>query len=353
MLAEVLTSYIEFQVTKVKFNPRELRISENGGCPRKRVLRATGAEKTHPMTIADARNFEKGRMGEGWITSVLETLMPGKVEAEVIVKHPYGDPHGEGHADLVCWETGMVYEVKTVSQEKAAYGLPVLEHVNQNMLYQHFLKAAGHKIYGGEIIYLILARYGIYPRSYPVIYVPDIAAELEEEMRNLWHNHVLPGSVPFVPENAHPKGFPCLWESTELDGTKIQHPCEFHGHCWGLEDSFIDDFHLSLDDPEVLQLFAEYDRLRAVQSSLDGELKRLKGARGPLEEKLAQLFESRPGEKKLTAGSVTIARSQVNGRVSYDISKAAACGAVSLTALEPFKSSSPPYDKYTVSKAKT
>ena len=37
-LDEALKDYMIKQLDKTRFNPRELRLSENGSCPRKRVL---------------------------------------------------------------------------------------------------------------------------------------------------------------------------------------------------------------------------------------------------------------------------------------------------------------------------
>ncbi|MBS4024025.1 MAG: hypothetical protein KGZ79_16670 [Dethiobacter sp.] len=350
-LDKILEQYMVDQLTKKKFNYRELRISENGSCGRKRVLRALGRKETHALTLEDARNFEKGRMGEGWIAKVLDELYPGEIHQEVIVKHPYGEPHGEGHADLVWTSKGIVYEVKTVSEEKAAHGLPITGHVNQNMSYQHFLNKEGHKIRAGEIIYLILARYGVFPVSFPVYYVSEIGDALEEEMRNLWVNHVLRKDVPFVPEDAHPRGFPCYWEGVNLNGEKVPHFCQYHGHCWDLEESFIDEICTNLDDDENIKLFDEYERIKSTMKALENEQKKLKEKKGVLEARLARLY-NKIREKKLQAGAVVISRAQLSGRVTYDTRKAIECGVISPQALEPFKSFSPGYYRFTVKRVK-
>ncbi|MGI6657795.1 MAG: hypothetical protein ACOX4N_00030 [Dethiobacteraceae bacterium] len=349
-LDEALKDYMIKQLDKTRFNPRELRLSENGSCPRKRVLRALGYSITHPMTLEDAKNFEKGRAIELWVTNILEQLYPGEIIREFVVNHPYGDPIGEGHVDIVWPSKKLLVEIKAVSEERANQGLPIQDHVDQLMGYLHFKKDPDGKRYytQGKIIYLIIGRYGITPVEYPVFYVPEKGEALEAEMRDLWVNHVLQEIVPFVPKDAHAKGFPCYWESTDLKGNTCPHYCEFHGHCW-TEDSFLDDICTELDDNK--ELFAEYHRVRETMKALDSENKKLRAQKGVLEARLSRLYE-KLGEKKLIAGDIQISRAVIKGRVSYDIKSALECGAVDMEAIKPFMSQSPGYERFTVRKVK-
>ncbi|MBT9156936.1 MAG: hypothetical protein DDT37_01933 [Firmicutes bacterium] len=176
--------------------------------------------------------------------SVLAKILPGGFIREAICLHPYGDPHGEGHIDIEYPTDNLLIEVKTTSEEKAAYGLPVAAHVTQMQSYLHFHRdAAGRQYEHGGILYLILRRHGIHPAWYPVNRVPDAGNAIEALMHNLWHDHVLRGTVPFVSQAAHPKAFPCSWDSKDTDGKTIAHPCEYWGHCWSegdLDGAFAD-----------------------------------------------------------------------------------------------------------------
>lgn len=352
-LAEQVENYMENQLTASRFNPRELRISENGGCARKRVLRALEYGETHPMTLADAKNFEKGRAIEAWLTDILDKLYPGEINREVIVNHPYGDPIGEGHIDIEWPAKEMLVEIKACSEEKAASGLPLKGHIDQLTSYLHFKKDedGNRKYHFGVIIYLVLGRYGITPKDFPVFYTEEKGEALEAEMRDVWVNHVLRKDLPLVRKEAHAKGFPCYWE--DRTGNEVTpHFCEFHGHCW-TEDSFVDDICTSTDDPETIKLFDEYEKLKSTMKALDTEQNKFKEKKGVLEARLDRLYNA-VGEKKLKAGNVEISRAQIAGRSNIDIKAAIECGVVSELALAPFKPApSPGYSRFTVKRVKT
>jgi hypothetical protein len=349
-IASLLDTYMESQLHVGKFNPRELRLSENEGCARRRVMRCLQKEQTHPLTIHDARNFEKGRAGEMWVENILAKALPGGIIREAICLHPYGDPHGEGHIDIEYPTGNLLIEVKTTSEEKAAIGLPISSHVTQMQSYLHFHRDAnGNQYNHGGILYLVLRRYGIYPVWYPVNRVPEKGNAIEALMQNLWHNYVLKGIVPYVSQTAHPKAFPCMWESK--DGNKtVAHPCEFWGHCWN--DGDIDTALTNINIPtetEQAELLQKYETLRSEYSAGEQQQKAIKIAKDELEEQLNDLFDLRNTDK-LTAGGIIVSRKYSPGRTSWDIPHALQCGAVTAAALEPFKRIGDGYMRFTVKK---
>lgn len=352
-LAHILDTHMEQQLRVGKFNPRELRLSENEGCPRRRVFRCLEQEQTHPLTLHDARNFEKGRAGEMWVEAALSKALPGGFIREAICLHPYGDPHGEGHIDIEYPTGKILIEVKTTSEEKAAYGLPVPAHVTQMQSYLHFHRDAVGKQYDhGGVLYLILRRHGIHPAWYPVNRVPDAGSAIEALMHNLWHNHVLRGTVPFVSQAAHPKAFPCSWDSKGPDGKTIAHPCEYWGHCWneGDIDASLADAS-AISEVEQAEMLKKYASLRDEYSAGEAQQKTLKSAKNEFEEQLNDLFDLRNADK-LIAGDIIVSRSRTAGRTTWDVPTAIQCGAVKAAALEPFKKDSEGYTRFTVKTVK-
>lgn len=349
-IASLLDAYMESQLRVGKFNPRELRLSENEGCPRRRVLRCLEREPTHPLTIHDARNFEKGRAGEMWVENILAKALPGGIIREAICLHPYGDPHGEGHIDIEYPTGNLLIEVKTTSEEKAATGLPISAHVTQMQSYLHFHRDAAGKQYDhGGILYLILRRYGIYPVWYPVNRVQDTGNAIEALMHNLWHDHVLRGTVPYVSQAAHPKAFPCSWDSKE-GGTTIAHPCEYWGHCWTGDD--IDNALANINVPTEIEqaaLLQSYAALRDEYSAGEQQQKLVKAAKDEAEEHLNDLFDLRNTDK-LIAGGIIVSRKHNPGRITWDVPIAIQCGAVTAAALAPFKRQGEGHTRFTIKK---
>jgi hypothetical protein len=345
-IAAVIDDHMIAGLTTKKFNHRELRLSENNSCQRRRVLRCLGFAETHPLTLDAARNFEKGRAGEMYAETVLDKAFPGQIRREVIVPHPFGDPHGEGHIDIEIKDVGLV-EIKTVSEEKANSGLPVEDHIFQMQSYLHFYNRPGIGRYAsGEILYLVLERYGIRPISFPVRYDPARGAAIEALMADTWYNYVLAEKLPNVPKEYGAKGFPCYWEMKNSNGQCSPQYCQYHGHCWD-EASFIDNIPAIVNEAEMAQLFEKYWDLTQKYKSLNEDAEAAKAEKKEIESSLSSIFDNL-GEKRISADGITISRAVVAGRTSYDINSAILCGVVDMRTLEPFAKQSNGHERYTI-----
>ncbi len=155
--------------------------------------------------------------------------------------------------------------------------------------------------------------------------------------------------MPFVSQAAHPKAFPCSWDSKD-NGAIISHPCEYWGHCWSegdLDGAFADASAVAVSEAEQAELLQKYVSLRDEYSGGEAQQKIRKAAKDELEEQLEDIFNL-CNTDRLTAGGLIVSRSHTAGRTTWDVPRAIQCGAVPAAVLEPFRRDSDGYTRFTV-----
>lgn len=349
---ELLTSAVISErlaaVLDSKFDPREWRLSESGGCQRKRVLRVLGYEADE-FSEETAGYFERGNILERWLVEQFERQLPGQVATQVEVI----GPGCLGHMDIFMPTQPLIVEVKTANESAEQFGLPKAEHLMQVQSYLHFGRKNGVRVPGqpepivlpddtrAEIVYFLLGRH-LRHVAFPVEYNPAVGEEIE---RNLLTLQEMAGreEVPDVPAEYDAGRFPCSWRHGEVT-------CPFYRHCWS---EVATEPAPAVDDADAARLFAEYREAKARYTTANDEADTLKQQVRFLEDHLADIFAGRQVDKgALQAGGVQISRSPVAGRVTYNMEGAALAGAVDLARLEQFRQIGAGYTRWTVKATK-
>ena len=323
-------------VLEDRFDSREFRLSESGGCPRRRVAKALGIAGEE-FDEATARYFERGHIVEAWVVDLFRAEYPRRCRTDVQVHTPTGET---GHIDLTFPAERCLFEVKSVSA--GAKELPRPEHVRQVQSYLHFaLDAAGRRRFDrAELVYAKWGA-GIETESIPVAYDPAAGRDIERELVEL-HAYRDRGTLPPIPAGHKPESYPCSWRNR---AGRVQ--CSHWSLCWA-NIAVVPP----LDAPEVAEDVARLAELEGKVCNYRQTVEDLEGARDLLRRRLGVVLSTH-GAASLTAGGYLVLRTPVKGRESYDMASALTAGAVKAKTLAPFLRVGAGYDRWTVRRVKT
>lgn len=334
------------EVLESRFDPREWRMSELGSCHRRHVMRVLGYD-ADPHSEETAAYFERGNILESWLVEQFRKQFPRRIRTQVEVL----GPGCTGHIDLYFPAEALIVEVKTANEAAEKFGLPKEEHLWQVQAYLHFGRRDGIRLNGrdmrlpdnarAEIVYFLLGRH-LRHVVYPVTYHPGIGDEIEQRLLRL-QEMARAGKVPPIPADYAADRYPCSWRGGEVR-------CQFYRYCWGgaQEAAPVGEA------PDAERLFREYADTRARHGAISDQLKAVKEQLGYLEEQLEDIFRAHQVDKgALVAGSVQISRTPVAGRVSYDLQAAELAGAIDLKTLEPWKTQSSGYVRWSVKEVRS
>ncbi len=317
-----------------RFDPREIRLSEAGGCPRRRAAAHAGLVEPEETTEWNGGYFLRGRLAEMVIRTAFASRFPSRCRYEVPVHHPWGT----GHADLWFPAEKLLLEIKSATTD-ASGGTPDLPrawHLAQLQAYLHFLRdPAGHRRTEHAILCYILLGQRVSWRMFPVLYRPEVGAQIESTLTDI-HRRATNGTALDAPQHpdASAYGPPCVLRSAHGDFTR----CPLWDHCWtGIKrDETIEA------DPELSALITEYAALYREKKAAEAEAEQADRLMKTMQEKLEAAYAALDA-KRVRAAGVTITRSPRNGRKSIDTEAAIAAGAIEAAALEPFTSNGNPY----------
>ena len=310
-----------------KFDPKEIRLSEAGLCPRKQTLRALGFEADDP----DERSlsiFESGDEHEEVIYGLWAEQFPRRVKRQVAVRTPYG----VGHIDI--WVAPLKHLVESKSTtEKSLKRLTMEHHIDQVTMYLHFWGLA----HGGtaEIAYRVKETGQVL--SFPVEYD-------ERRALNLIANLVeVEGAIEMtqeplpIPEDYTAFSFPCAWATGR---------CPFWQHCWGGAQTEIQKKKVIARAPQLAADAREYLQSRERRKALEAQVEIMKAREDVLEGGFGAVLDGAEANA-LIAGEVLLGRSIIPGRISYDGDGMVEAGIVTRDAISPFTRVSAGYDRWT------
>lgn len=318
-----------------KFDPREIRLSEAGQCPRRQTLRALGYVPT-PPTLREMAIFETGHLAEERIAALWAAQFPapGQLQREVEVRTEFG----VGHIDLWVDPIAHLVECKTTT-EKRLKDLPLPSHVAQVTLYLHFWGNARGAT--AEIAYLLKETGEI--RSYPVTYDRQAARDLIVGLMEVQAAIAMLRAPLPIPDDYQATQYPCAWHTPE--GLRR---CGFWDHCWGSQVATTTEKHAVVAvAPPLAEDVQEYARLRLQQQALEAQVDVIKVRRSALEAGFAELLAERQADA-LRAGDITLKRTVIPGRATTDLKAALADGVVTEDALKPYQKTGAPSARWTV-----
>lgn len=315
------------------FDPREVRLSEAGQCPRRQTLRALGYPAA-PPTDRELAVFAAGHHWEDALAALWEDRFPFGVQRQV----PVVTPFGTGHIDLWVEPIRHLVEGKTTTEKHRA-DLPFASHVDQVTLYLHFFGQARGAT--AEIAYVIKETGEIV--SCPVAYDADRAQELHFRLLVV-QDAIRRGEPLPVPEEYEATRYPCAWHTPQGLAR-----CGYWATCWGSRWQAAPDPAV-LEAPALAADAAEYARLRQELQALDTQVAIRKARREQLERAFAQILDAH-GARTLVAGGVRLTRTPVPGRPTWDVPAALAAGAVTAEALAPYRRDGRGYDRWSVREA--
>ncbi len=336
MITEILEKRFA-EVLQPKFDPKELRLSEVGACPRMQVLRALGYTGHQNKEVAGL--FESGHVWEEWAVNLLRRRfadgMPGRPgDPQQVVIAPYG---AVGHIDFWSPSEKLIVECKCVRIGAKSMGLPKKENIKQVQAYLHYFRPDAR----AEILYVFRED----PRqsvAYPVRYNPGIGREIEAHLKRL-RESIDAGEIPERPYGS-PMTFPCFYSTKDYDVY-----CPFHVKCW-------EDFQgpevgtLDPEDPEAGRKVEEYLAVLAQRKDLQEMMNALDDNKKGMERAIGHYMPAGEEKARLAYGGTILTRTMVN-TTTYDVKKAIQAGAISAEAVEPFKKPSS-YYRWTVSRDK-
>lgn len=334
-LAEKLVEARLSEVLESKFDSRELRLSESGACPRRRVARALGLPFDED-TQEDAEYYERGNVNEAWVVQMFREAFPRKCRTQVEVHTPTGEV---GHIDLWFPEQALVVEIKSVSL--GAKELPRPEHVYQVQAYLHFYRDSKgrRKASKAEIVYIKWGA-GLKCEAYPVLYDPEAGAKIEAELKTL-HKYIERNELPAIPEGYKPEKYPCSWRNRQ--GIVR---CPRWSACW----ESIEEVP-ALNAPELADDLARYYTIHNHLRELKASQKALESSLAILQQRLAAVFDAHQ-VSEVQAGGYSLKRTHTAGRVSYDLAAAMKANVITPEQLAGFEKVSAGYDTWTIKEAK-
>lgn len=321
-----------------KFNPKEIRLSEAGQCPRRQTLRALGYTPT-PPTLRELAIFEEGHRVEEEIAAEWETLYPGQIVRELEVKTEFG----VGHIDIWLPGARHIVECKTTT-EKRLKDMPLRSHVAQVTMYLHFFGNAQGAT--AEIAYKIKETGEVL--SFPVTYDRDYARELIVGLMDVQaHIDLLAEPLP-IPDEYQATSYPCAWHTPQ--GLRR---CGFWDFCWGNQvTTQADKKDIVAVAPPLTADVEEYATIRVQQQALETQIDLIKVRRTELEAGFADVLNDRQADA-LRAGDITLKRSQIAGRTTTRLDDAIADGVVDPAAIAPYQTTGKGYARWTVRKPRS
>ena len=321
-----------------KFNPKEIRLSEAGQCPRRQTLRALGFVAT-PPTLREMAIFEAGHRAEEEITEMWEAQFPGQTEREVEVHTEYG----VGHIDLWIPPIQHIVECKTTT-EKRLGSLPLSSHVAQVTMYLHFW--GNDRGATAEIVYKIKETGEM--KSFPVAYNRQLARELIVGLMEVQAAIQISQEPLPIPDEYQATSYPCAWYTPQ--GLRR---CGFWEHCWGSQaTTTTEKKDVVAVVPPLAADVQEYAKIRTQQQALEAQIDLIKVRRSALEAGFRDILTDRQADV-LRAGDLAIKRTTIAGRTTTRLSDAIADGVIDPDAIKPYQSTGDPYDRWTVRKPKS
>lgn len=305
------------------FDPREIRLSAAGGCPRQQTLRILGAPAA-PESITQLSIFHAGHYWEDYLASLWEARYPGQVNRQVTVETAYGT----GHIDLWIEPLHHLVECKTTKVSRRQ-DLPLEEHLDQVNLYLHFWGNAHSAT--AEIAYLLKETGEIL--TFPVLYDPDRIPPLLERLDQILIAVQIDQQPLPIPDDYQPFQFPCGWMDAYGQFTK----CPFWIHCWG-EPTLPDE----PDDPQLVDAPETWlDALQTYATAV-ATIKETKHALKPYEQikkdteaALKDWFDAYPVAGLRTPEGI-LRRTISKATTTWDVAQAVADGAITPEQLAPY-----------------
>ena len=325
--AEIYSAMLAERAKEQKFDPREIRLSEAGLCPRKQTLRALGYDADEP----DERSlsiFESGDEHEDRIVALWAERFPRRVKRQVPVRTPYG----VGHIDAWIAPIKHIVESKSTT-EKSLKRLPMEHHIAQVTLYQHFWGNARGAT--AEISYRVKESGQVL--SCPVEYDERRALNLIANLVEIQGAIEMTQEPLPVPDDYTAFSFPCAWATGR---------CPFWQHCWGGAQTEVQKKKVVAKVPQLAGDAQEYLTLRQRRQALEGQVEIMKSREDVLENGFAAVLDHNEASA-LVAGHILIGRSKIPGRISYDGEAMVEAGVITTEAIAPFIKVSAGYDRWT------
>jgi hypothetical protein len=326
-MAEVLTD---------RFDPREFRLSESGGCPRRRVAKVLGIPGDE-FDETDAAYFERGNILEEWVVSLFRAEFPRRCHYQEEVRTAGGEV---GHIDIGLPAERRLVEVKSVSI--GAKDLPRREHVRQVQSYLHFCAdAKGRRKYDSAELFYVRWGAGIDTEAHVVAYDPAAGRDIENELAAL-HGYRDRGTMPPIPVGHKPESYPCSWRN-RAGVVKCSHWLL----CWANVAAIP-----PLDAPEVADDVARLAELTGKWDATKRTAEDLEGAVKVIRQRLGAVLSAH-GARQLAAAGYVVTRSPVAGRKDYDVAAAIQAGAVGEAVMAPYVKVGAGYDRWNVKRVGT
>ena len=345
LVESLLRSHLRAQMDS-RFDPREIRLSEAGGCPRFRAAKAAGGVPAEALAPDewDAGYFARGRVAERLFADLVRSAFPRHWRREVPVRHPWGT----GHLDFWYPAGRFFVELKTAtaSVDGTWPELPRRAHLLQVQAYLHFFRGpdGARRASAAVLLYLLLGQ-RLEWRAFPVRYAPRIGEQIEAEMREI-ADHAAAGTLPPVPAGYSPFAYPCAWRARSGSGGR----CPLFDRCWGPEAPPRADGAdpVAVVAGESEKVVREYAALHAQKAEAEREAEALSELMRDMRPLLDAAFAASGAKRIGTADGVTVVRSEAAGRRTVDWDAALAAGAVREDAIAPFVRQSPPTVRYLV-----
>jgi hypothetical protein len=320
--ADLHTAALAEARTQNTFDPREIRLSAAGGCPRKQTLRILGYPADEPDT-QQLSIFQTGHYWEDYIAQLWESRYPGQVQRQV----PVDTKYGTGHIDIWVEPLRHLVESKTTKAARRA-DLPLAEHVDQVHLYLHFWGQARGAT--AEIAYVIKETGEVL--TFPVVYEPARIPRLLAALNAIMVAVTVDETPLTVPRDYQPHQFPCGWFTA--DGHL--HRCKFWRHCWAGTPAAADTAGL-VEAPDTWDAWlAQYRDTTATIADLKQQLKPLETQKKEVEQFLGQWLDAQHADGLRTSAGV-LRRTVAKPTVSWDVDRAIADGLVSPDLLRPYQ----------------
>lgn len=344
-LTEGLWSDFLASLQQSRFDPHELRLSESGACPRRRVLAALGVPETHPAPTTDLGILMAGHILEDQVAARYREKYGAR---HVIRQREIRLPRlgASGHMDIWIPMIPLIVECKSTSI-KHRDRLPFEGHLAQTQAYLHFW-GRKHRCNRAEIAYLFRETLEI--AVYPVVYDPWIGQRIEAETLSLRLIIDELRRIPIEQALAHKDlppvlertdQFPCRWWS---NGDARY--CPYYGYCAKQEQARV------TEEPDLADLLKRLKAAREEAARAKTVARTQEEVAKALEAQVHAALDAKGYSScEIEAGGVCFRRTYVEGKITYNVAKAVEAGALSaetLALLEPYKKQSRGYWSVTV-----